>query len=59
MILSGIVNAINSELLYRLAALLLPALLLAQPAHKPESRKLLVICVAGLDARFLTEPLLA
>ncbi len=56
MILSGIVNAINSELLYRLAALLLPALLLAQPAHKPESRKLLVICVAGLDARFLTEP---
>jgi predicted AlkP superfamily pyrophosphatase or phosphodiesterase len=49
-------NAIKSKLLYRLAALILPALLLAQPAHKPESRKLLVICIAGLDARFLAEP---
>jgi predicted AlkP superfamily pyrophosphatase or phosphodiesterase len=34
----------------------LPALLLAQPAHKPDARKLLVICIAGLDARFLAEP---
>jgi predicted AlkP superfamily pyrophosphatase or phosphodiesterase len=39
----------------RLPALILPALLLAQPAHKPDSRKLLVICIAGLDARFLAE----
>jgi predicted AlkP superfamily pyrophosphatase or phosphodiesterase len=29
---------------------------LAQPGHKPGSRKLVVISVAGLDARFLTEP---
>jgi predicted AlkP superfamily pyrophosphatase or phosphodiesterase len=44
-------------LLYRrLVALILPALLLAQPAHKPDARKLLVICIAGLDARFLAEP---
>ena len=56
MILSSGVNAINLKLLYpRFAALILPALLLAQPAHKPESRKLLVICIAGLDARFLAE----
>jgi len=34
----------------------IPALLLAQSAHKPGSRKLLVISIAGLDARFLTEP---
>jgi Type I phosphodiesterase / nucleotide pyrophosphatase len=40
----------------RFALILLPALLLAQPAHRPESRKLLVICVAGLDARFLAQP---
>lgn len=57
MILSGRVNAIKSKLLYpRFVALILPALLFAQPAHKPESRKLLVICIAGLDARFLAEP---
>jgi predicted AlkP superfamily pyrophosphatase or phosphodiesterase len=44
-------------LLYsRLAAIILPALLLAQPARKPDSRRLLVICIAGLDARFLAEP---
>jgi predicted AlkP superfamily pyrophosphatase or phosphodiesterase len=40
----------------RFFALILPALLLGQPAHKPDSRKLLVICIAGLDARFLAEP---
>jgi predicted AlkP superfamily pyrophosphatase or phosphodiesterase len=51
------VSAINLELLYpRLAALILPALLIAQPVRKPDSRKLLVICIAGLDARFLAEP---
>jgi len=49
-------DGIKSKLLYsRFTALILPALLLAQPAHKPESRKLLVICIAGLDARFLDE----
>jgi hypothetical protein len=40
----------------RLAAIVIPALLLAQPVHKPGSHKLVVISVAGLDARFLTEP---
>ncbi len=50
-------DGIKSKLLYRrLVALILPALLLAQPAHKPDARKLLVICIAGLDARFLAEP---
>ncbi len=50
-------NTITSKLSRLiLAALILPALLPAQPAHKPESRKLLVICIAGLDARFLAEP---
>ncbi len=41
---------------FRLAALLLPFLLFAQTAHKAGSRKLVVISVAGLDERFLTEP---
>lgn len=41
---------------FRLAVLILPALLLAQSAHKPAGRKLVVISIAGLDARFLTEP---
>lgn len=36
-------------------AILFAALLRAQPAHKA-GHKLVVICVAGLDARFLTEP---
>jgi hypothetical protein len=40
----------------RLALLFIPALLLAQSTLKPGSRKLVVISVAGLDARFLTEP---
>lgn len=39
-----------------LAVLAVPALLLAQPAHKAGSRRLLVISVAGLDERFLTAP---
>ncbi len=50
-------NTIKSKLSrFIFAALIMPALLLAQPAHQPESRKLLVICIAGLDARFLAEP---
>ena len=50
-------RAIKSEMLrLRFAAYILPALLLAQPAREPEARKLLVICVAGLDARFLAQP---
>ncbi len=36
--------------------LILSALLLAQPSQQPDTRKLLVICLAGLDARFLAEP---
>jgi hypothetical protein len=39
-----------------LVVLAASALLLAQSGHKPGSRKLVVISVAGLDARFLTEP---
>jgi predicted AlkP superfamily pyrophosphatase or phosphodiesterase len=39
----------------RFAVLVIPALLLAQSAPKPRPRKLLVISVAGLDARFLAE----
>jgi predicted AlkP superfamily pyrophosphatase or phosphodiesterase len=39
----------------RLAVLVIPALLLAQSVPKPRPRGLLVISVAGLDARFLTE----
>ena len=39
-----------------MALFTLSALLLAQPAQKPASRKLVVISIAGLDARFLTEP---
>ena len=38
------------------AIVAIPALLLAQSGRKPGARKLLVISVAGLDARFLTEP---
>jgi hypothetical protein len=41
---------------FRLAVLVLPALLLAQSTHKAGSRRLLVISVAGLDERFLTAP---
>jgi hypothetical protein len=41
---------------FRLAVLVLPLLLFAQTAHKAGSRKLVVISIAGLDARFLTEP---
>jgi hypothetical protein len=41
---------------FRLAVLVLPALLLGQPARKPAARKLVVVSIAGLDARFLTEP---
>ena len=54
-------NTITSKLSRLiLAALMLSVLLLALPAQKPESRKLesrklLVICIAGLDARFLAE----
>jgi hypothetical protein len=40
---------------FRLALLLVPALLLSQPVHKPGARKLLIISIAGLDARFLAE----
>ena len=48
-------------LLYRFPSLLLPALLLPavlapQYRPKPVSRKLLVICISGLDERFLGEP---
>ncbi len=39
-----------------LPALLLPALLAPQYRPKPASRKLLVICISGLDERFLGEP---
>ena len=50
-------NTVTSRLSrFILAVLILPALLLAQPARKRESRKLLVICIAGLDERFLAEP---
>src|ERR1700761_1890887 len=38
-----------------LPALLLPALLAPQHRPKPASRKLLVICISGLDERFLGE----
>jgi hypothetical protein len=41
---------------FRFAALLVPALLLAQTGQKPDVRRLLVICIAGLDERFLNEP---
>ncbi len=46
---------------YRFPALLLPALLLPgllAPQYRPNaaSRKLLVICISGLDERFLGEP---
>jgi hypothetical protein len=41
---------------FRLAVLVLPFLLFAQTAHKAGSRKLVVISIAGLDERFLTEP---
>jgi hypothetical protein len=41
---------------FTLAVVVLPLLLFAQPARKAGSRKLVVISVAGLDARFLTEP---
>jgi hypothetical protein len=41
---------------FHLAVLALPFLLFAQPARKAGSHKLVVISVAGLDARFLTEP---
>jgi len=39
----------------RVALLVIPALLLGQSAPKPVPRRLLVISVAGLDARFLTD----
>jgi predicted AlkP superfamily pyrophosphatase or phosphodiesterase len=39
-----------------LPALLLPALLAPQYRPRPASRKLLVICISGLDERFLGEP---
>jgi hypothetical protein len=39
-----------------LVVLVIPLLLFAQSARKAGSRKLVVISVAGLDARFLTEP---
>src|SRR5579863_9769165 len=49
-------RAIKSKLLrLRLALLVIPALLLAQSAPKPGPRRLLVISVAGLDARFLAD----
>jgi len=41
---------------FRLAVLVLPFLLCAQSAHKAGSRKLVVISIAGLDARLLSEP---
>ncbi len=41
---------------FRLTAFLLPALLLAQSGPKPGPRKLLVISIGGLDARFLNQP---
>lgn len=40
----------------RFAAVILPVLLLAQTPHPQEGRRLLVICIAGLDARFLSQP---
>lgn len=36
--------------------LVLPAFVLAQQAHPPSGHRLLVICIAGLDARFLALP---